>query len=232
MDWDSKGKNERHHGDEAQRTPMERLEIHTTRLFSCQLMSNMAHNRTKHLLRWNEEVLHQHVSIFDQVFKRGTRRWLMSTSLLVTCDLFFSTTILGASCLNQGGLFSQIKSLLYCTSTLHEGSLTSKRLSRRSMNERHGREESIRPPRHNDNELKGEWKKKVSLSHSLRDDSFDSKWNLSGRCESFDPKSDLLRDARTMTCPSQEPPPQRRLPLLSGVPPSIQAPIEWDLNVL
>lgn len=51
------------------------------------------------------------------------------------------------------------------------------------------------------------------------------------RVESFDPKSDLLRDALTMTCPSQEPP-QRRLPLLSGVSPSIQAPIEWDLNVL
>jgi hypothetical protein len=108
-----------------------------------QLASSLANScQTWHTigLRWNEEVLHQHVSIFDQFFKRGRRRWLMSTSLLVTCDLFFSMTFLGASCLNQGGLFSQIKSLLYSTSTLHEGNLTSKRLSRRSMNERHGRE--------------------------------------------------------------------------------------------
>jgi hypothetical protein len=198
-------------------------------------MSNVAHNRTKNLLLWwrgfSSACVHVRSSLQEGeeevIDVLVSQRWL----LLVTCASPWRS-LAAWRVLNQRGLPNKELDLLHQHSSwgrkLPKGSPDAQWMSAMVV-------KSIRLPRRNGNEVNDgdDWKRKKafpSFSLSLRDDSFDSKWNLSSRLVRPTIPWDLLRDARTMTCQSQEPQ-QRRLPFLSGVPPSIQG-IEWDLNVL
>jgi hypothetical protein len=81
--------------------------------------------------------------------------------------------------------------------------------------------------------LNGEWKsKKVSsfvVSHPLRDDSFDSKWNLSGRV--VRPQVRSFARCSHNDVPEPGAAGAEAFALVVGCSSFYSAPIEWDLNV-